>query len=103
MENGVEREIAGKVKDAVRFLVALGEAIREAGPQGIPSGHLYAAVMAKVDLESYQRAIGALTKGGLVGAEGQMLVWKGGEDDIGFPKPATQDIAVAVGITNGKI
>jgi len=42
------------------------ETIREAGPNGIPSGHLYAALMGHLSLDSYQALIGMLKTAGKV-------------------------------------
>ena len=42
------------------------ETIREAGPNGIPSGHLYAALMGHLSLDSYNAIIGLLKKAGKV-------------------------------------
>jgi hypothetical protein len=56
----------------------MSEAIREAGE--IPSGHLYAAVMAAgVSLEDYKRLLTVLKNASLVSERGQMLRWLGPE------------------------
>lgn len=63
-----------QVKAAINLTITLGQAILAAGPEGIPSGHLYAMVMAHgVDLASYQGALGVLTRSGLVKNRGDLL------------------------------
>lgn len=39
---------------------AIFDAIKESGDAGIPSGHLYAALMGKMSLDQYNMFIGAL-------------------------------------------
>jgi hypothetical protein len=55
--------------------MAVSETIREAG--AVPSGHLYAALISKVDLEGYQRLIRTLENAQLVEKRGDMLRWIG--------------------------
>jgi hypothetical protein len=45
---------------------AFEEAIGAAGSQGIPSGHLYAMVMGKTDLATYEAIIGSLKATGRI-------------------------------------
>lgn len=45
---------------------AIRDAIREAGEEGIPSGHLYAMIMDKVSLESYNSVIDLLKRTGMI-------------------------------------
>ena len=61
------------LKSALNIAIALGQAIHAAGPQGIPSGHLYAGVMGKMDLPTYEAAIGFLVKQGVVKRSGHLL------------------------------
>jgi hypothetical protein len=56
---------ADEAMAAFRFVVALGQAIMEAGPDGVPSGHLYAMVMDKCSVQVYDRAIELLKRAGL--------------------------------------
>lgn len=51
---------------ALELCKILYDAISEAGEEGIPSGHLYAAVSAHMGLGLYQNLIGTLKKHGFV-------------------------------------
>ena len=51
----------------------LGNSIIRAGNDGIPSGHLYAAVMMYMNLDTYHAAIALLVKSGLVKQSGHLL------------------------------
>ena len=42
----------------LKLIGIVADAIREAGDKGIPSGHLYAMMVHKVPLQTYQYAIG---------------------------------------------
>jgi hypothetical protein len=53
----------------------LGEAILDLGE--IPNGHLYAQVMGKIDLDSYNGAISVLKDAGLVEETSYALKWVG--------------------------
>lgn len=68
------------MKTAVEVIVAVGDAIREAGE--IPSGTLYAILMDRLDLNSYETIIGTLVCAGLVRNSNHLLTW------IGPPKEA---------------
>lgn len=52
---------------------AIFDSIKAAGAQGIPSGHLYAALMGKMTLDQYNMFIGALTKNGYITNTGHLL------------------------------
>ncbi len=54
-------------------VLAVYEAIQEAGKAGIPSGHLYSALMDKMDLETYQGIITILEKSNKVKNTGHLL------------------------------
>lgn len=56
--NVTKTEIAA----ALACVQAIAAAIKEAGPQGIPSGHLYAALMGKLSIENYEKCIGILVR-----------------------------------------
>jgi len=60
---------------ALRRIVAMiTETVAEAGPNGAPSGHLYAALMtAGCTLSQYQSLIGALVKTGHLVQRGDVL------------------------------
>lgn len=66
---------SSQLNAAMAVTVAIAEAIREA--KEIPSGHLYAVLMNKVDLEGYQRIIQTLKNAGLVEDKGHLLKWVG--------------------------
>ena len=48
-------------------------AIQEAGEEGIPSGHLYAMLMDKMSLGSYQGIIDLLKKKGMITENNHLL------------------------------
>jgi hypothetical protein len=66
-------------KDQVRavfdVLVTLTEVIRTKGE--IPSGELYAAVMGKIDLRTYELILSKIKGSGLVVEKNHLLVWVG--------------------------
>jgi hypothetical protein len=69
---------ASKKQQAIalqRIAFAMADAIRELGE--VPSGHLYAALMEKMTLETYQRIIGMLKASGMVKESFHVLKWVG--------------------------
>ena len=70
-----------QIAAAFRVTTAVAEAVMEAGPDGLPSGPLYAMLMERVgiDLEGYERLLATLERAGLVEqtAGGQLLRWVG--------------------------
>jgi hypothetical protein len=64
-----------QVAAALMATAAIGEAIRDLG--SVPSGELYARLMDRLSLESYQAAIGVLKRAGLVEEKGHVLRWTG--------------------------
>lgn len=58
---------------ALELVQIIGRAIMDAGQ--IPSGQLYAAIMGKVSLETYQSVIGLLTRQGIIRNENHLLIW----------------------------
>jgi len=72
---------ANQIKHAFLVSTAVAEAVRMAGPAGLPSGPLYAMLMAKtgMDLESYDRMLATLERARLVErtAGGELLKWVG--------------------------
>lgn len=70
-----------RAKEQVAALLALiqmiAEAVRDAGDTGIPSGHLYAMMVHKVPLQSYQYALGILKDAGAVTEQFHLLRWTG--------------------------
>ena len=66
-----------QVQAAVEILRAVAEMIQSVGQ--IPSGELYALLMGKMDIETYERMISTLIGAGLIRRErSHMLVWIGG-------------------------
>jgi hypothetical protein len=66
-----------QVTDALKIAAAIADTIKELG--SIPSGHLYAQLMGRMSLETYDRIIAVLTNAKLVRLESShMLVWIGG-------------------------
>ena len=65
-----------KAKATMEVMAAIAEVIQAAG--AIPSGHLYAALTSKLDLETYQVIIGTLVEAGLVKNKNHLLTWAGG-------------------------
>lgn len=61
----------------LKLIGIVADAIREAGNAGIPSGHLYAMMVHKVPLQTYQYAIGILKDAGAVTEEFHLLRWTG--------------------------
>lgn len=61
----------------LEFIRMIGDAIYEAGPAGIPSGHLYAMLVGKVSLDMYHYAIGILKDAGVVTEQSHRLRWTG--------------------------
>lgn len=62
-------------QDAMYEIVAaVYMAIKESGSMGIPSGHLYAALMGKLSLDSYQAIIGILVETGKISNNHHLLV-----------------------------
>jgi hypothetical protein len=60
---------------AVRAVAnALLEAIRAAGPNGVPAGHMYAMVMDRMSLDSFEALIAALVGIGQVRRESSHLL-----------------------------
>jgi hypothetical protein len=60
MTDREQEDLRIKLKARVAVLTLMFEAIRLAGETGIPSGHLYAALMSKMDLDTYDSAIRTL-------------------------------------------
>ena len=66
-----------EAKAAVAVVAAVGEAIRGLG--SVPSGHLYAQLMGKMNLDQYNQVIGILKRAGLVSESFHELKWVGPE------------------------
>jgi len=63
-------EIFDRVKPV---LDAIQEIVQRAGPEGIPSGHLYAMLMGYMDLETYQTMIDIMVQAGGITLENHVL------------------------------
>jgi hypothetical protein len=70
-------EVAGEpVTRMTALTLVVGEAIQKLGE--IPSGHLYAAVMSRIDLETYEKIITALVAAKRVRRDrSHLLTWVG--------------------------
>jgi hypothetical protein len=65
-----------QVKAYLDAAMAIADAIRDLG--SVPSGHLYAHVMGRMGLETYQAIIKVLVDGGLVRQDAShLLTWIG--------------------------
>lgn len=64
-----------QVNAAVQIVVAVGQAIRDL--KSVPSGHLYAQLMGRMSLETYNKVIGVLKNTGAVKEENHVLTWVG--------------------------
>lgn len=58
------------------MLNIIAEAIKEAGPKGIPGGYLYAAICDKVDAMAFAKAIHILENNGIIEQRMNLLIWK---------------------------
>lgn len=72
MSNAIDRE---QVLAAIKVAAAVGETIKELG--SVPSGHLYAALMGRMDLSTYNKCIGILKQANLVEEKNHLLTWVG--------------------------
>jgi len=66
-----------KCTTILRFIQIIVDTIQDAGPHGIQSGHLYAAMMHTVDLQTYTYAIDILKESGAVTEQFHLLRWTG--------------------------
>ena len=65
-----------QVKSALQAAMVLAECIRELGE--VPSGHLYAQVMSRMDIGAYESCISMLIHAKLIARSGShLLVWIG--------------------------
>ena len=64
------------LKEAIvwKAVGAIDDAIKEAGEDGIPSGHLYAMMMDLMSLDTYDSIIDLLKKAGKVKEEDYLLI-----------------------------
>lgn len=60
--------------EAIQYTAAaIYEAIQGAGDKGIPSGHIYAVLQGKVDLDTYSLIIRCLERAGKITNENHLL------------------------------
>lgn len=64
-----------QVSAAFQITALVCEAIREA--KRIPSGELYATLMGKMDLETYNKMLATIKRTGLVEERANELIWTG--------------------------
>ena len=62
------------IKTFLTLTQAVVEAVAAAGPDGLPEGHLYAAMMGKVTLESFKDLVRTAIRGGCIARLGQRLI-----------------------------
>lgn len=65
-----------EVSAAVQVVVAVGEAIKAFGK--VPNGELYAHLMGRMSLETYNKIIALLVKTGAIKVENHEIIWIGG-------------------------
>lgn len=62
-------------KAALQVIAAVADAIREL--KEVPSGHLYAHLMGRMSLESYNKIISILKDAGMITERNHVLRWIG--------------------------
>lgn len=73
VDKALENEVT--IKAVIGIISAVGDAIRELGE--VPSGHLYANLMARMEFSTYEMVISSLKNAGLVTETGFILKWVG--------------------------
>lgn len=66
-----------EVAAATKILLAVAEAIREAGELGIPSGHLYGALAGQLSGNGYCTMMQLLKREGVIREKNHVLYWAG--------------------------
>ncbi len=72
-----------QLKAALQVSLIICDAVRDAGPMGIPSGHLYAALMSKVGLDAYNSILAVVVRKGWIRNSGHLLTWTGPTNSAG--------------------
>jgi hypothetical protein len=72
-ENAMAREEIKKQDVALMVVGAVYDAIESAGERGLPSGELYAALMGRMSLDTYQAIIDILVKVDKIKNTGHLL------------------------------
>ena len=75
--NTSEKPSRAEIGAAIDVIRVLAEAVRAAGPRGVPSGHLYAHVMGVLSLGQYESALGVLKRAVLIAEDARLLTWTG--------------------------
>jgi hypothetical protein len=57
----------------------VGETIKEFGPDGVPSGHLYAHLSGVITYHTYQSMIDAMVAAKVIKVSNHVITWIGGE------------------------
>lgn len=70
-------ETAEQARAAVDTIMAVAVAIRDLG--SVPSGHLYARLMGRLELQQFQQIIAILKRTGAVTEANHVLTWAGGK------------------------
>lgn len=65
------------VKLIADLLAIIADGVKESGEQGIPSGHIYAALCGTVPIDLYNNMIDAMIKTGKVKKNNHVLYWIG--------------------------
>ena len=60
---------------ALQIVMAVADAIKDL--KSVPSGELYARLMAHMSLESYNSVIGVLERTGLITVKSHLITWVG--------------------------
>lgn len=63
-----------ELADAYKLIIVIADAIREV--KEVPAGHLYAMLMARVSLPTFNNIVSTLVKSTLIEKRGDLLVWK---------------------------
>lgn len=64
---------------AIELVQAVAEVIRVKA--SVPSGELYAQIMGKIDLRTYQRVLDMLVGAGLITVKSHLITWVGPKFD----------------------
>ena len=66
-------EMDDKRKAALLLVGLVHDTVKDAGSQGIPSGHLYSMLMGHISLDTYQTLVDLLIKAGKITESGHLL------------------------------
>lgn len=74
-KNPPPKEVIEGLKAVIQSCRLIIDAIRAAGPAGVPSGHLYARLMGQLSLEEYQRLMEIVKGTGLINERNNVLTF----------------------------